>query len=408
MNFLAKYKPKTSTEIIGNGKVVSTLLTDLETYKYKGCYLLSGQSGSGKTTIVDLVAKDKKWPIKNIGMNDINTRGETDANITCLFKRSIIKKIILIDDIDLATNISGLRNSTETRLKKLVEFINKDKFNLIFLVSTENKTAIFKKINKLKTYKFQKNRDTTLEKFAEKIFKKEGITLSEKTGNTILKKLVENSHSNVRKLVLDIEMFIQTNADTKSVKFSNKNKETLEGNKKDKSYKDIYDLMGNIFKTKNLNDKQEVLEKESVYYADSFLIPAVVFEHYAKGENCKDLDVLADAIDTIADGDELGRTMNATQDYSKMPFVNYNSYVIPTQLVGRVKTQMFFPANVSKNTKVNNNMKKLNGERGKNHDLFNYNNMDLGLIYQLQKLKKIKKKDEIISNTLAKSIFTIN
>jgi len=239
MNLLNKYKPKSYNEIVGNKKPIDTRLKDLKKNKYKGCYLLSGQSGSGKTTIVDLISKEKKWKIKNINMIDNNSRGETDEKIKHLFKKSIIKKIILIDDIDLATQTSGIRNPIETKLKKLKEWINKDKFNLIFLVSTENKTAIFKQYNNLKTYKFQKNRDTTLEKYAERIFKDEGITLSEKTGKTIIKKLVENSRSNVRKLDKDIELFISTNKDKKTVKFSNKNKESLERNKKDTTFKNI-------------------------------------------------------------------------------------------------------------------------------------------------------------------------
>ena len=155
-----------------------------------------------------------------------------------------------------------------------------------------------------------------------------------------------------------------------------------------------------------MNDANEILQKESIYYADSFLVPAVVFEHYPKGENCKDLCILDDAAETVADGDILN-TLNPG-NFSKMPYVNYVSYVIPTQLVGKVKTQMFFPANVSKNTKVNNNKKKLNAEREKRPELFQYNNMDIGQIYELQKAMKLKKKDQIISNTLLKSIFTLN
>ena len=406
MYLIEKYKPKSYNEIIGNKTPINNLLKDLKKNKYKGCYLLSGQSGGGKTTLVELISKEKKWKIQNVNMIDINTRGETKDSIRYIFKKSIVKKIILVDDIDLATNTSGLRNPTETRLKKLTEFINKDRFNLIFLVSTENKTAIFKKINNLKTYNFQKNRDTTLEKFAGKIFKEEGIILSEKTGKTIIQKLVENTNSNVRKLIQDIELFISINKDKKSVKYSNKNKITIEGNKKDTTFKNIYDLMGCIFKTKNMNDNNEILQKESIYYNDSFLVPAVVFEHYPKGVNCKDLSILDDASETIADGDILN-TSNPG-NFSKMPYVNYVSYIIPTQLVGKVKTQMFFPANVSKNTKVKNNKKKLNAEREKRPELFSYNDMDIGLIHQLQINMKLKKKDQMINNTLLKSIFTLN
>ena len=278
MDLLNKYKPTCYDDIIGNAKPINTLLKDLKKNKYKGCHLLVGQSGSCKTTLVELISKEKKWPIRNISIADINTRGDIDDNIICLFKKSIVKKILLIDDIDLATNVSGVRNPIESKLKKLKDIVNKDKFNLIFIVSTENKTAIFKHY-RLKTYKFQKNRDTALEKFTKKIFKKEGITLSEKSGDKIISELVGNSQSNVRKLLLDIQSFIQSNSNKSVIKYTSINKKIMDSSQKDKTYKDIYDLMGDIFKSVDMKDNDSIIDRESVYYTDPFIVPAVVFEH---------------------------------------------------------------------------------------------------------------------------------
>ena len=106
---------------------------------------------------------------------------------------------------------------------------------------------------------------------------------------------------------------------------------------------------------------------------------------------------------SIGDSDIMDNRM----DFTKMPFVNYTSFIIPIQCTGKVKTQMFFPANVSKGVKVNNNIKKLNSEKEKNPELFNYKSMDISDIYKIQTLKKLKKKEQMVPNTILKTIFTI-
>ena len=156
MSLLEKYIPTNFKEIIGNKTIYERLQKDLKKSKYKGKYLLAGKVGTGKTSFVKLVAKLKKWKIKEIKMADISTRGEgkeKNMDIKMLFKKSIVPKVILVDDVDIGTNKTSIRNGIESKVKMLKNYMNKDRNNLIFIISTENKKALFKDIVGLKTCK---------------------------------------------------------------------------------------------------------------------------------------------------------------------------------------------------------------------------------------------------------------
>lgn len=410
MNYLEKYKPETYKNIIGNKTTYDKLLKDLKKSKYRGKYLLSGKSGTGRTTFVKILSKEKKFKIQEIKINDISTRGEsTNNSLRIIFKKSIIPKIILIDDIDLATNLTSIRNSVESKLKKLKELINKDKTNLIFIISTENKKSIFKEYNKLKTFVFKKNREDTIIKYILNIIKQEGLKISEKTGETLIEKIVKNADCNIRKILTDLNMLTLK---TSKISFTEKTKETLQNNKKDKSFKDMYDFLGASLKPYTNKNDNTYEEKSKMYYTDSFLLSAATYEYYLKGENVKNttnIDLIYESIDSIVDGDVLENSRRDA-DFSLMPYIGHLSFIKPNQLTGKPKTQLFFPANVSQTNKVLNNRKKiikLGKEFEEKLDVRDYNFEDYITLYTIQNKKKLKKKEQYVNQTTIKNIFSL-
>lgn len=412
MSLLERYCPTNFKEIVGNKKVYENILKDLEKSKYKGKYLLYGKRGTGKTNFVKILSKLKKMKITEVKMIDIQTRGTTNegssneknTKIKYLFKKSIRKKIILIDGVDLATNVSSLKNPIESKLKVLSKFINKDKNNLIFIISTENKKSIFKQYDNLKSFGLKKIMDKTLVKFVKNVLKKENKELSEKTGDTFIKKLVKNSESNIRKILMDLDLLTQ---DKKKVKFSENNKQLLGKNTNDKTYNNIYELMSASLKPCDMNNPENLQLKENIYWADTFMVGAASFEYYLKGENCKnDVNILNKIASSIADGDVLNG-MRRDCDFSINKYIAYSEYMKPTQLMGKVKSQIFFPSNVSKQNKVRNNRKKLAAIKSTNSKVMDYTYNEFMYLYKLEKISKIKKKQQKINHTLIKSIFTI-
>lgn len=412
MELLEKYEPKNYKEIIGNKTTYDKLLKELKKTKYKGKYLLTGKSGTGKTTFIKILSKEKKYKIQNIKITDIITRGdETNNKLKLIFKKTILPKIILIDDIDMSTNITSIRNGIETKLKMISKFINKDKTNLIFLVSTENKKSIFKTYEDLKTFSFKKIREETIKKYILSIIEKENITLSNKTGDVVIKKLIKDGNYNLRKIIMNLDILVSKKS---KIKYNEETKELLNKNKNDIKFTDMYDYLKTSLKQCNMKNIKSYEKKEKLYYTDSFLLSASVYEYYLKGENVKDtknMDLVCKSIDSISDGDVLNKSRRDS-DFSLMPYIGHLSYLIPNQLTGMPKTQIFFPSNVSKDNKIlNNNKKKLsiikeqiNEEK---NEIKDYNYEDYIYLYTIQNNKKLKKKEQYVNQTKIKNIFSL-
>jgi DNA polymerase III gamma/tau subunit len=181
MNLCLKYKPTHYSNIVGNKKIYKKLLDDLKKSKYKGNYLLYGNFGTCKSTFVDILAKQKKIKIEKIHIDDITI----DDSLLPIFRNTIIKKIIVIDNIDLTIK------SIETKMKKIKKYINLNKNNLLFIIANENKNSVFKDI-KIKKYKFKTVEENLIKIFIENILEKEKIKLSKKNKDYIIKKIIKN------------------------------------------------------------------------------------------------------------------------------------------------------------------------------------------------------------------------
>jgi DNA polymerase III delta prime subunit len=406
MYLLNKYLPKTFDDIIGNNTIITKLLKDLKKSKYRGKYLLTGRSGTGRTTLINLISNQQKLKIQEVSLNEISTRGDISNNkeLKLIFKKSIIPKIILIDDVDLSTSNTSLRNNIESKLKALKTLINKDKTNLIFIISTENKKSIFKEYNGLKTFTFQKVRDDTIIRYIEKIIKSENIKVSEKTGSKVIGKIIQSANGNIRKIITNLEILM---TGKKKIAYTEDSKEVLQKTNNDVTFKDIYEFMGEALKPCNMNNIKEYEAHEKLFFSDSFMIQASTYEYYLKGENIKntqDVELSNGTIESIADGDVINNSRRDC-DFGLMPYIANLSFVKPIQLVGKPKTQLFFPSNVSKQNKVLNNHKKIRGLKLEAPETMNYNFEEYNAIQVLQ--KNYKKKDHKINQTILKNIFTI-
>lgn len=184
----------------------------------------------------------------------------------------------------------------------------------------------------------------------------------------------------------------------------------MDKNQNDVVFKDMYDFMGQALRPCDINNIKEYEQHEKLFYSDTFLLQSSVFEYYLKGDKIKgtdDTELTMKAIESIADGDALDG-MRRDCDFSLMPFISNSAYIKPLQLVGKPKTQLFFPATVSKQNKILNNMKKISAIKLETPSVINYNFEEYMAIQKIQQINKIKKKDRLVDQTLMKHIFTIN
>lgn len=407
MNLVERFYPKNINSIVGNEKIYKKLLNDIIKSKKKGKYLLHGNNGTGKTTFVKLLSKKFKIKIQEIDINDI----QIDENIKFHFKKTIIKKIILIDNVDL--KVKGI----ETKMKKLKDYININNNNLIFIISNENKKSVFKSYEKLKTYKFKLLESEIIINFLKEILKELNHKLTNKNPDKLLEKIVKKGNNNIRKILLNLDILL---SGQKKLLNTNKNNQMIKNNINDKTYDSIYKLISNSLIPYKENDLESYINKEKIFYHDPFLIGNSVFESYLKGENLNNkidnnnkrenliksynnLCKIEEITLSLEDGDYMNNDRNC---FFLTTYISNNSFIKPLQISGKMKGPHFFPSNVSKDNKILNNKNKILSLK-KDIRIKDYITDDFMYLYDIQKKSKIKKKNQLVKNTDIKNIFSI-
>jgi hypothetical protein len=383
MTLLNKYIPTELNQIIGNEKKFQQLEKDIIKNKFKGKYLLHGKSSLGKTSFVNIISKKYKHILKKINILDIEKSVD-------LFNYSFfIKKILLIDEINTANLKTNQKKKITTNVKKLNDILNNDKNNLIILIA-DTKISEFKKIKDLNIYPLRKFNDKKLHPFIENIFIKEKIKYSNETKEQIFNNLITHSNSNITKIFLNIDAFILNNK--KTIRDNEKNRNKIINSNQDVFINDTYDVLKQTFKDFDLNDPNDRMIKENLYYNEPFMVSNNIHQNYIKLINMKykkdKLDKLTEVSSSLCDGDLIQKKLEQKKDYSLYPYSNYLNNIIPVYtLKGRYKTFFHFPAVVSKNTKILNNNKKLIELKKTSYS--NFSSCDLSLIKQITKDKKL-------------------
>ena len=383
MTLLNKYIPTELNQIIGNEKKYQQLEKDIVKNKFKGKYLIYGRSSLGKTSFVNIISKKYKHILKRINILEI------DKYIDLFNYSLFIKKILLIDEINTVNLKPNEKKKITSNLKKLKDILNNDRRNLIILIS-DSKLSEFKKFKDLNIYPLRKFHDKKLYPYIENIFIKENIKYSLKTKEQIFDNLIKHSNSNITKIFLNIDAFILNNE--KTIRDNEKNRNKIINSNQDVFINDTYDILKHTFKDFDLNNPNDRMLKENLYYNDPFMVSNNIHENYIKLINMKfkkdKLDKLSEVSHNLCDGDILNYRMQQKKDYSLFPSVNYMNNIIPVYtLKGKYKTFFHFPSVVSKNTKILNNNKKMIELKKTSYS--NFSSCDLSLVKQITKDKKL-------------------
>jgi replication factor C large subunit len=125
--WIKKYQPKKCSEIIGQEQAILKINASLSTKKP---ILLYGPTGTGKTSAIYAITKEKKWDVFEINSSDQRNKKGIEALLSntivqqSLFSRG---KIILIDDIDA---LSGRRD--RGGIPTIMSLFPKTKFPIVF------------------------------------------------------------------------------------------------------------------------------------------------------------------------------------------------------------------------------------------------------------------------------------
>ena len=381
MSFIEKYRPKSYDDIIGNNKKYKELAKEIKKNP-KNKYLLIGKSNLGKSSFINIFAKENKYKIVNVNINQIN-----DINSDIFSYNIFMKKLVLIDNVKL-TNLSyNVKSKLIKKINKLIELINNVKNTLIIIISDKN-IKEYKKIKNSKIHNFRMYKVNLLEKHLKMIFDNEKIKYSDTTYEQIFQTIIENANKNIEKIYLNVETLMLNNK--KTVRFNKKTRTNIKTTSGDIFVNDTFDLLKKSFTEFNINNIDELQYKESFYYNEPFIVGSNIRENYIKlslYKYKKDALLKINEINNFLTlGNIISKNISHSQNYSLMPYENYMNYIIPAYyLQGKYNIFFNFPSIINKDNKILNSKKKINTLK-KKEILFNYSSEDIYYINQMKLL----------------------
>ncbi len=113
LNFAEKYRIKKYSELVGQTLAVETIKSFLKEFPKKKALIIYGPAGTGKTSLVNIAAKENDLDILELNSSDLRNRAKLEVTLRpaseqkSLFKKS---KIILMDEVDgvTGTDIGGI------------------------------------------------------------------------------------------------------------------------------------------------------------------------------------------------------------------------------------------------------------------------------------------------------------
>jgi len=230
MNLTVKYRPKSLDEVVGHEKIIKELKKRCVLREFPNTFLFSGKTGTGKTTLQRIMAKNilclsvdkegnscNKCEIcisidnekinnyyyefngSNLGIEEMRSI-ESLATVKTLSQTKA--KVIVIDELqELSANKKAQKN-----ILKILESPLK---NTYFILSTMDEYKVDKAIlNRAVKYKLQDLSEKEIGKYLIHICKEEKIDLTDQNKIQTLVTLVQNSDGSVRTAVSYLERII--------------------------------------------------------------------------------------------------------------------------------------------------------------------------------------------------------
>jgi len=297
MSFLLKYKPRNLSDIKGQDKAIFELKNFIENFKKGKAGLLYGPTGTGKTSISYILAKESNYEVIEINASDYRNKNEIEKIVgegvkqQSLFKEG---KIILVDDVD------GMNLKDRGGSQALAKIISKSKWPILMtcndpfssklkILRSKSKLIEFKKLNYLSIYKILKE-----------ICEKEEVKFKEDK----LKQLARKSNGDVRAALNDLQNLI-------------KGKEIEEVGFGDREHKEnIFNALRLIFKSKDPNLLLSVFSKTDLDLDECMLW---LDENLSKEYDKEDLK---NAYEMLAKADVFRGRIRRQQYYRLMVYIN--------------------------------------------------------------------------------------
>ncbi len=313
-----KYRPEKCKDIVGQELVVSTIDNWLNRWKQGEAFLLYGPTGIGKTLIAYVLCKEK-----NMHLLEINPSHERNAealeNLNKeLREDSFKKKIVLIDEID------SFFREDKGGIEEIMKIIDGSKHPIILTANNPFDKTLKPLREKCRVLKMRSITSSSVLKRLKEISYKEKLKVSDDS----LYKIAVSCKGDMRSAINDLEILATGNEDLE---------------KRDKEV-DIFNLLGMIFKTKDVKRITKAIEKtdkdldELIWWIENNIA-----NEYEKPEE------IAEAFDILSKADLHRARVFKNQNYrfekyakdmlanislvKKKMYKKFTSYKYPTRLI---------------------------------------------------------------------------
>lgn len=228
-----KYKPQNLRDVVGQKDLILKINEWLNKWKPGKALLIYGPTGTGKTLIVNLIAKERNMSLFEINASDSRSASSIKENLLPASKEGSLlnKRLILIDELD------GFSEADRGGIAEVIKIIKESANPIIFIAND----VYVQKLRTLRTYC-------------------ELIRIRKIPVNLIEKKLIETAQK--EKIKIDIESIrkiaLNSNGDIRSA--INDLKSFNENAFRDRE-KNIFEVLNNIFRGKNLVKALQAIDK---------------------------------------------------------------------------------------------------------------------------------------------------
>lgn len=376
-----KYKPTGSADLVANKKVLVDLRDWLDNWKSKflrgdghamklkdrrdsdyPAALLLGPPGIGKTSAAHIVCREAGFEPHEFNASDVrNKAGVQMLAETVMVANTMTKylsfsksakrgsdtypngQVLIMDEVD------GMSGGDRGGSQELLRMIKKSKVPVICIANDETTANMRTMASNCYRLRFRRPMVSQVTKRLAEIARREGFhALQDQT----LFKLAEGCNGDIRQMINLLQTW---RVASPSLSFMQV-KERLDVEGKTVMQKSTFELARTFFMPGGDGSVNSLAARTENYFADSDLMPLFVQENYIStvaGSQC--LETLADAAESIAEGDLCNTMVRREQRWELMPACAVMSAIRPgSMLGGGLGASPMFPSflgNMSKGNK---------------------------------------------------------